>query len=128
MARPTSLHPTDLEMEILKVLWRDGPSPVRHVPDELVNFRDLAHTSILTIMNIMVDKGYLQRVKQDNRFVYNPKITRRATTRNMLKDLVRKAFDGSAVAAMVNLLESADLDPKTLKQLRAAIDRKVKEQ
>ena len=128
MARPASTHPTDLEMEILKILWRDGPLPVRRVRDELVGFRDLAHTSVLTIMNIMVEKGYLQRVKQDNYFVYRARITREATTRGMLRDLVQKAFDGSTVAAMVNLLETSDLDSDTLKQLRAMINRKAKEQ
>lgn len=128
MARPASTHPTDLEMAILKILWRDGPAPVRHVREELVGFRELAHTSVLTIMNIMVDKAYLQRVKQDNRFIYRASVTREATTRTMLHDLVHKAFDGSTVAAMVNLLESADLDPGSLKQLRSMINRKAKEQ
>ena len=128
MARPPSSHPTDLEMAILKILWRDGPSAVRHVRAQLVDFRDLAHTSVLTIMNIMVDKAYLDRVPQDNRFVYNARITREATTRGMLQDLVKKAFDGSTVTAMVNLLESADLDPQSLKQLRSMINRKAKEQ
>ena len=128
MARPASTHPTDLEMAILKILWREGPSPVRCVRGELVGFRDLAHTSVLTIMNIMVEKGYLQRVKQDNYFVYRPKITREATTRGMLRDMVQKAFDGSTVAAMVNLLESSELDSESLKQLRTMINRKAKEQ
>jgi predicted transcriptional regulator len=128
MARPASTHPTDLEMEILKILWRDGPSPVRHVRDELVGFRDLAHTSVLTIMNIMVEKDYLQRVKRDNYFVYHARITREATTRDMLRDLVQKAFDGSTMAAMVNLLATSDLDGESLKQLRAMINRKAKEQ
>jgi predicted transcriptional regulator len=128
MARRASSHPTDLEMEILKVLWRDGPSAVRHVRDQLVRFRDLAHTSVSTIMNIMVDKGYLTRIKQDNRFIYEAEVTRDATTRGMLRDLVQKAFDGSAVAAMVNLLDSSDLDGESLKHLRAMINRKAKEQ
>ena len=110
MARPASTHPTELEMEILKILWRDGPSHVRHVRDDLVGFRDLAYTSVMTIMTIMVEKGYLQRVKQDNYFVYRARITRESTTRGMLRDLVERAFDGSAAAAMVNLLETSDLD------------------
>ncbi len=128
MVRPASAHPTDLEMAILKILWRDGASTVRHVRDGLVGFRDLAHTSVLTIMNIMVDKGYLQRVKEDKHFVYRPRISRETTTRDMLRDLVQKAFDGSTMAAMLNLLESSDLDGESLKHLRAMINRKAKEQ
>lgn len=127
MARPASSHPTELEMEILKVLWQDGPSTVRHVRQELADFRNLAHTSVSTIMNIMVDKGYLHRTRRGIHFVYRVRVSRQATTRGMLRDLVRRAFDGSSVAAMVNLLETADLDEDSLTQLRTMIDRKVRE-
>ena len=56
MARPASKGPTELELEILKILWQRGPLPVRDVRDALVGFRDLARTSVITIMNIMVRK------------------------------------------------------------------------
>lgn len=128
MARPASSHPTDLEMEILKVLWADGPSTVRHVREALKGFRDLAHTSVLTIMNIMVEKGYLQRARQGWQFVYRAKITRQATLRGMLHDMVDRVFDGSAGAVVLNLLETGKFDADTLKELREQIDRKYKEQ
>ena len=63
MARPTSKHPTELELEILKVLWRASPLTGRQVRDALVGFRDLAYTSVMTIMGIMEDKGYVRRKK-----------------------------------------------------------------
>ncbi len=127
MARPASSHPTELEMEILKVLWNDGPGTVRHVRDRLKGFRDLAHTSVLTIMNIMVDKAYLQRVRDGWQFVYRAKITREVTASDMLRDIVDRVFDGSAGAAMLNLLETGKFDPETLKELRAQLERKHKE-
>src|SRR5688500_53599 len=85
MARPRSQHPTELELEILKVIWRDGPSNVRHVRDELAAWRDLAYTSVMTIMNIMTQKAYLRRVKEGSCFTYHPRITERNTTRKMLQ-------------------------------------------
>ncbi len=127
MARPASSHPTELEMEILKVLWRDGPATVRHVRESLAGFRDLAHTSVSTIMNIMVDKNYLRRSRHGLRYVYEAEVSRQATTGGMLADLVERAFDGSAAAAMVNLLETSDLDADSLRQLRELINRKAKE-
>lgn len=125
MARPASKHPTELELEILKVLWRSGPLTVRQVRDALA--RDLAYTSVMTVMTIMLDKGYLIRRKGGASYVYRPLVTEQATRGQMLKDLVRRAFDGSAAAVMVNLLESADLDEAELSELRALLKRKARE-
>jgi len=122
MARPASKHPTELELAILKILWQGGPRPVREVRDRLA--RKLAITSVTTIMNIMVEKGYLAKDKTGPSFVYEPKITERSTTQRMLKDLVRRAFDGSAAVAMVNLLESSDLDLEEIKRLRQLLNAK----
>ena len=127
MARPTSRHPTKLELEILKILWGDGPASVREVRDALAPARDLAYTSVMTIMSIMTDKGYLKRAKKGGSYVYRPRITERTTTRRMLGDLVDRAFDGSAAAVMLNLLESTDLETADLEQLRELISRKMKE-
>jgi predicted transcriptional regulator len=127
MARPRSRHPTELELEILKIVWRDGPLPVRDVRERLAVKRDLAYTSVMTIMNIMVGKKYLTRRKEGPSYVYRPRVTRKATTRRMLKDLVHRAFEGSALAVMVNLLDSADVDAEELRELRQLIDRKAAE-
>jgi len=127
MPRRTSPHPTELELEILKILWRDGPRSVRDVRDALAPFRDLAYTSVMTIMNIMLRKGYVKRSKEGGYFVYRPRITRESTARRMLGDMVDRVFDGSATALMVNLLETAEIDPDELKELRKRINRKAKE-
>jgi BlaI family penicillinase repressor len=125
MGRPASKHPTELELGILKILWRDGPLPVRGVRDALAPARELAYTSVMTVMNIMVEKGYLARRKDGPSYVYRPRVSEQATTRRMLRDLVDRAFDGSAAAVMVNLLETADLDEAELKELRALLNRKA---
>jgi len=124
MGRPSSKHPTELELEILKILWRGGPLPVREVRDALATVRKLAYTSVMTVMNIMVDKGYLSRKKEGASYVYRPRVTERGTARRMLSDLVDRVFDGSAAAVMVNLLESAELDETELRELRALLKRK----
>jgi len=125
MARSASRHPTELELEILKILWRDGPSNVRHVRDALAGFRDLAYTSVMTIMTIMARKGYVKRKKAEGGYVYRAAISAESTTRGMLRDLVDRAFDGSAAALMVNLLETGDLDAEELRRLRELINRKA---
>ena len=70
MARQVSKHPTELELEILKVLWRNGPLTGRDVRDCLaIETRDLAYTSVMTVMGIMEDKGYLKRKKSGKTFM-----------------------------------------------------------
>ncbi len=127
MARSTSKHPTELELEILKVLWRDGPLTGREVRDRLAEVRDLAYTSVMTVMGIMEDKGYVKRKKSGKTFIYSPRITEAATKKRMLKDVVDRVYEGSTMSVVVNLLESADIDPDELKQLRALIKRKADE-
>ncbi len=137
MARPPSKHPTDLELEILKILWRNGPSTGRQIRDALADVRDLAYTSVMTVLNIMTRKGYLARSLLDAApgetsqkpatgtvYVYRARVTERSTTRRMLRDLVDRAFDGSAASLMLNLIETSDIDEKELKQLRALINKK----
>lgn len=126
MARPTSKHPTELELEIIKILWREGPLPVSRVRDALVGFRDLAITSVTTIMNIMVTKGYLRKGKISGTYVYTARISEAATTRNMLKDIVDRVFDGSAVAVMAGLLETSDLNADEIRKIRDLLDRQKK--
>jgi predicted transcriptional regulator len=128
MARPASKHPTELELAILKVLWRDGPSSVRQVRDALVEFRDLAYTSVMTVMNIMARKKYLRRTKSAAGYVYRAVLTEESAGGSMLDDIVTRVFDGSAVAVMQRLLETADLDADELAQIRQLIQRKAKEQ
>ena len=128
MARSASRHPTELELEILKILWRDGPSNVRHVREVLAAFRDLAYTSVMTIMTIMWKKGYLKRRKAEGGYVYRAAVTAELTTRRMLRDLVDRAFDGSATALLVNLLETGELDADELRRIRELINQKAGEQ
>jgi len=127
MARPASKHPTELELEILKILWRDGPGNVRAVRDALAPSRELAYTSVMTIMNIMTKKGSLRRAKEGASYVYRPRVTEKATGRRMLGDLMDRVFDGSAKAVMLSLLETSDMDDEEIRELRSLLKRKPKE-
>ena len=127
MARPASKHPTELELEILKVLWDLGPATVREVHERIQPFRPLAYTSVMTIMKIMAEKKYLRREKEGAGHRYHACVDQESTTGNMLGDLVERLFDGSAAAASVRLLESAELTKDELNALRGLLQRKVKE-
>ncbi len=129
MARRSSKYPTELELEILKVLWRDGRCSVSHVRRALArDFRKLAHTSVMTMMGIMCDKGYLKRRRNGRSHIYEAAVTAEGTQSDMLGDLVDRAFSGSRVAAMVNLLETGDIDEAELAELRQLIAEKARQE
>ena len=108
MARPRSDHPTELELEILKVLWRESPQTVAQVREALAAVpasRELTHSSVITVMNIMVRKRYLKRKKRGRAYEYEPQIAGKDVGRDMLGDLVSRVFEGSAAA--VRLISSS---------------------
>lgn len=129
MPRPESEHPTELELDILKVLWNDSPLPVREVRERLAQEagRPLAHSSVITMLNIMHRKGFLRRKKEGKSFLFAPKVEREQVTGDMTRDLMSRAFDGSAKALVLNLLSTADLDAGELAEVRKLIARKSKE-
>lgn len=128
MPRPESEHPTELELDILKVLWSESPLPVRDVRERLAQAgRPLAHSSVITMLNIMHRKGFLRRKKEGKSFLFAPKEEREQVTGDMTRDLMTRAFDGSAKALVLNLLNCAELDAEELAEVRRLIARKAKE-
>ena len=129
MARPASHHPTQRELEILNLIWETGPVNVRLVRDALCRQRPPgpAYTSVMTVMSTMVHKGYLQRTKLGNGYVYQAAIRRRTTTGRMLHDLIGRAFEGATANVALALLKDADLDQTQILELKALIRAKSKQ-
>lgn len=127
MPKKPSPHPTDLELDILKVLWEHGPMRVREVRDALADVRGLAYTTVMTVMGIMTKKGYVKRKKSGNHYVYRAVILEKSTQNNMLRDFVDRVFAGSSTAAMLHLLENSDLDEKERARIRALIEEKERQ-
>jgi BlaI family penicillinase repressor len=129
MARPKSASPTELELQILKVLWIQAPQTVREVRQALAESgRGLAHTSVITTLNVMVRKRYLRRSMQGNACLFEPRLTWESVSRRMLGDIVDRVFDGSAKAVVLSLFDCAEIDSSELKELRRLIADKTKEQ
>lgn len=130
MARSESANPTELELEILKILWDDSPLPVRDVRARLETQagRPLAHSSVITMLNIMHRKGFVRRKRDGKSFLFSPKLKKDAVAGNIVGDVLSRVFEGSASELVLNLLETADLDAEELTELRKLIARKAKEQ
>ncbi|NLY01244.1 MAG: BlaI/MecI/CopY family transcriptional regulator [Rhodopirellula sp.] len=130
MSRSSSNYPTELELEILKVLWDASPLPAREVRARLEerSRRVLSYSSVITMLNIMVRKGYLRRKKDGKAFLFVPKVQRESVAGGIVGDLISRVFDGSASAMVLNLIENVDLDADEMAELRRLIGRKAKEQ
>jgi BlaI family penicillinase repressor len=128
MPRPMSKYPTELELSILKVLWRQSPLLARDVQAALADEgRVLAKTSVITTLNTMFDKKYLSRKKQGNRYLFRPRISEEQVTNRVLEDVVDRVFDGSTSAVLLKLFDVGEIDTNELHELRELIDRKLNE-
>jgi BlaI family penicillinase repressor len=128
MPRPASKYPTELELQILKVLWRQSPLLARDVQAALgEGGRELAKTSVITTLNTMVAKRYLKRKKQGNTYLFSPSISEEQVGNRVLDDVVDRVFGGSASAVLLKLVDVSDLDSHELRELRTLIDRKLNE-
>jgi len=121
MARPKEEQPTAGELEVLKVLWDRGPSTVREVMQVLHDDRPRAYTSVMSLLNVMTDKGLVVRVPQGRAFVYRPKVLRERTLRRMVGDLLGRAFEGSAHELVAHLLDQKQPTAAELDEIRRTI-------
>ena len=128
MARSAEKHPTELELQILKILWADSPLLAREVQDRLAGEgRELAKTSVITTLNNMVTKRYLKRKKHRNSFLFSPNVSEQTVSEEMLGDVVDRVFDGSTSAVLMKLFDVGSVSDDELKELRRLINRKLKE-
>ncbi len=122
--------PSRLELAMLKILWEESPLSAEEVRTRLgrrKKGRKLAYSSVITVLNILVDKGYATRAKQGRAFVFEPMVDRKDVTRGFVGDLVERLFDGSPTAMMLELLDASNIDADDLKQIQRLITRRKKE-
>jgi BlaI family penicillinase repressor len=122
MSRPKEEQPTAGELEVLKVLWDRGSSTVREVMDVLNAERPRAYTSVMSLLNVMTDKGLVVRQSQGRAFVYRPKSDRERTLRRMVGDLLGRAFEGSTSQLVAHLLDQSKPTADELDEIRRAIE------
>jgi predicted transcriptional regulator len=113
--------PTDAELEILGVLWDRGPSTVREVAEALG--RDHAYTTILKLLQIMTEKQLVQRRESGRLHIYTAAQSRDRTQRHLVRDLLQRAFRGSAAPLVLHALATGKASPDELKEIRQLIEK-----
>ena len=122
MPRPKMPYPTPAELEILKILWENGPLTVRDVMEDLKDRnKDRAYTSVMSLLGVMADKKLLSRTRQGRAFVYAAKLPREKTLSGLVGDLWKRAFDGSTSSLVAHLLNQASPSEEELAAIRLAI-------
>ena len=114
-------QPTDVELEILNVLWDHGPSTVREIHHILAETRETGYSTTLKMVQVMRDKGLLKRDTSVRPQIYRPSLQREETQVALLDDLTGKAFAGSAQKLVLSLLSAERLSPDELKELQRII-------
>ncbi len=115
-------RPTDSELAILTILWERGPSTVRQVHEALADERDTGYTTTLKLMQIMADKGLVTRNESARTHVYAAMASEQQTQRQLVKDLVDRAFGGSAAALVLQALNAEGASPAELREIRKLLD------
>jgi predicted transcriptional regulator len=120
MARPKTEQLTPLELEIMQVLWETGAANVQTVQQALA--RELAYTTVQTMLNILNKKGKVKRTLKDRAYFYKPAVSRTQVARQHLGDIVDRLFGGSAESLVMSLVESRHLTPEKLARLNKLVE------
>jgi len=114
--------PTDAELEILTVLWSIGPATVREVYNAICRRRPAQYSTILKFMQIMAEKGLVQRDEKQRAHVYRTSRPREWTQRQLAGDLLERAFSGSAKALLIGTLSARKASKQELAEMRKLLD------
>jgi BlaI family transcriptional regulator, penicillinase repressor len=114
--------PTDAELAILRILWERGPSTVRQVHEQLARVRHAAYTTSLKLLQIMTEKGLVERDERERTHVYRAKLSEDQTQRQLVRDLLDRAFGGSASKLVMQALATRRASADELREIGRVID------
>jgi predicted transcriptional regulator len=118
--RPKAEKLTPLELEIMHVLWEEGPANVQSVQQKLK--RPLAYTTVQTMLNILHRKGKVKRTLKERAYFYTPAVSRSHVTRQHIGDIIDRLFGGSAESLVMSLVETKHLTPEKLARLQELLE------
>ena len=121
MPRLPSSTPTEVELQILRALWEEGPSTVRHIHNVLQQHRDTGYSTTLKMMQVMIEKGLLIKDDSQRPQVYRPAFSEQHTQTYLIDDLVQKAFSGSADQLILRAVNSQKLSAHELAEIKKVL-------
>lgn len=128
MSKEEKTNPTPSELEILQFLWKHGPSTVKQIHEELEKTKEVRYTTTLKTMQVMFERGMLQREAQGRKHIYQAAIAEEETQDVLLDRFLNKTFRGSALKLVMRALGNYDATQSDLNQLKDYIDQMEKTQ
>jgi predicted transcriptional regulator len=122
MPRPAPTQPTDVELQILRILWERGPSPVRDIHAQLEAEKGTNYSTTVKMLAVMLQKGLVKRNENAQPHVYRAALTREKAGRRMIGHLIDKVFDGSAASLVLQALSSERASKEDLAEIRRLLD------
>jgi len=110
----------------MKVVWQLETATVRQVYESMLEHRRIAYTTVMTMMNILEQKGYLKKRQDERAYVYRPSQPQKQVIRSMVREFVNRVFNGSAEPLLVHLVEDQQLTAGDLEEIRKAIQKDAK--
>jgi BlaI family transcriptional regulator, penicillinase repressor len=117
-------RPTEGELELLRILWQRGAATVRDLHEEVSRTRPLGYTSVLKLMQIMTEKGLVEREESGRAHIYRAAASERATQDQLLRDMSERLFAGSAAQLAMHALSLEPVNDHELEELRILLERK----
>lgn len=115
-------QPSDLELQVLSVLWRTGPATVRQVLDDMPDGKKRSYTTILSVLQVLESKKLVTHTSEGRAHVYKPKVTRKQVIGPLLRNMVTKFFGGSTTEAVQHLLNETSVDDDELAAIRTLLE------
>jgi predicted transcriptional regulator len=119
----TTVKPTNLELTILRVLWEEGPRSVRDIQGSLNKSKPTGYTTVLKMLQIMTEKGLVERDESVRPQIYRASSSRERTQREILSDLIHRVYDGSVKSLVMHALATKRSSAKDLEAIEKLLDR-----
>lgn len=123
MPRPSSLQPTEVEMQIFRILWELGPSPVREIHRRLEEAKGTSYSTTVKMLAVMLDKGLVTRDEEAQPHVYKAAITREGAGKRLVRDLIDKVYNGSAHSLVLQALSTQRATQEERDEIRRLLDK-----
>ena len=118
MSRPSTAQPTEVELQILRILWERGPSTARQIHNALSTERDTNYSTTVKMLSVMLEKNLVKRNEKVRPQVFRPVASQKRTQQRILKNLIHKVYDGSTGSLVLQALESEKASPEELAEIR----------
>ena len=127
MGKTGTAQPTEVELQILRILWERGPSRVREIHARLNAEKGTNYSTTVKMLSVMLDKGIVRRDEEASPLVYRAALSREKAGKRMLSDLIERVYDGAAMTLVLQALGSTTATREELGEVRRLLDRMEKE-